>query len=178
MSGYIPAEVKRQIRVECADRCALASCRQTPIEIDHIEDEAKGGKTEFGNLIGLCRNHHGDKTAGKVDRKMLLTLKANLSVINFRYGDLERRVLEQFAQDPSQSVIHLPSSVDLLMAYLVRDGYLVRYQFTPVIQIGGGDGQPGFVDGTQTYELTQEGREFVNHWMRCERLDDAHAGDP
>lgn len=65
-----------------------------------------------------------------MDRKALLQFKANLGLLNHRYGDLERRILEDFAQVPDPNIKVLPGSMELLVRNLVRDGYLKKEDIT------------------------------------------------
>jgi hypothetical protein len=54
---------------------------------------------DFHNVIVLCANCHGRKGSrrGQIDRKSLRQYKVNLAVVNSRYGELERRILDYFA---------------------------------------------------------------------------------
>ena len=96
--------------------------------------------------------------------------KANLTILNGRYGDLERRVLEAFAEHGGSAgmSIVLPSSLGMLMLYLVRDG-LVEATTSLVV------GQPPEVVARQSaensvYTLTEKGSEFLQRWLRAEEL--------
>ncbi|GAA2479196.1 hypothetical protein Ahu01nite_018880 [Winogradskya humida] len=87
--------------VEAGHRCAIPTCRTvSPLQIEHIVDWARVQKHEFDNMIVLCANCHGRKGTrrGQIDRKSLLQYKANLTVLNSRYGEIERRVLDHFAE--------------------------------------------------------------------------------
>jgi hypothetical protein len=91
----------------------------------------------------------------------MLQYKANLSVLNGRYGDLERRVLLYFAERPDRNSIYLAKGFDILLMYLFADGFLVetdelKYRFSK--------------EGT-LYYLTEQGREFVDKWRRAEKLE-------
>jgi hypothetical protein len=84
--------------IEAGHRCAIPTCRAHPVEIDHIDDWAKVQEHRFENLIALCPTCHarkGDKP-GQIDRKSLRYYKANLGLLNARYGEVERRLLEWF----------------------------------------------------------------------------------
>lgn len=50
-------------------------------------------------MIALCPNCHRRKGNGpaQIDRRSLRQYKANLAVLNSRYGELERRLIEAFA---------------------------------------------------------------------------------
>jgi hypothetical protein len=60
----IPRPLRRQALIEAGHRCAIPTCRQYPVEVDHIDDYANVKEHRFENLIVLCRNCHGRKTAG------------------------------------------------------------------------------------------------------------------
>lgn len=82
--------------IEAGHRCAIPTCRAVaPLQIDHIEDWAMVREHKFENMIVLCANCHGLKNEGprRLDRKALRQYKDNLSTINDRNGDLERRLL-------------------------------------------------------------------------------------
>src|SRR3954454_2013730 len=123
----IPADLVRQLMIEAGYRCAIPTCRTVqPLEIEHIEDYARVKKHEFSNMIVLCRNCHGLKGTGPraLDRKALKRLKANLAIINQRYNDTERRILEHFVQNPHEHKVVLPAT-EVLFHYLLQDGLLV-----------------------------------------------------
>lgn len=86
--------------VEAGHRCAIPTCRAVgPLQIEHINDWVRVQKHEFENMIVLCANCHGRKgnKRGQIDRKSLRQYKANLAIVNGRYGEVERRVLDHFA---------------------------------------------------------------------------------
>ena len=58
----IPARLRTAL--EARDpTCVVPSCnRRYGLEVDHIVPFAKGGPTELGNLVRLCRWHHAQKT--------------------------------------------------------------------------------------------------------------------
>jgi len=85
--------------------------------------------------------------------------KANLCLLNSRYGDLERRVLKIFADNPGLDSVWIEQPLDILMMYLVEDGLVVKddslkYHLSP--------GAP--------YLITEKGREFVTKWVNAEEL--------
>ncbi|MFI9393335.1 HNH endonuclease [Streptomyces bauhiniae] len=123
----IPRELRRAVLVEAGHRCAIPTCRQHPVDVEHIDDWAKVKEHRFENLIALCPTCHRRKGDGsdQIDRKSLRQYKANLAVVNDRYGDLERRILEAYAEDPDRGrsfVLHASSL--LLVRYLERDGLI------------------------------------------------------
>ncbi len=92
----IPAELKRSVLVEAGHRCAIPTCRQTPVELAHITPWAKVKQHTFDNLIALCPTCHTRFGHGDIDHKAMLQYKANLDILNYRYTDLERQLLRAF----------------------------------------------------------------------------------
>ncbi len=64
-SRRAPAEVARTVRARDR-RCRAPGCRvpARACDLDHLQDWAKGGLTEAGNLVPLCRFHHRSKHQG------------------------------------------------------------------------------------------------------------------
>jgi hypothetical protein len=139
--------------------------------VEHIDEWAKVKEHRFENLIALCPTCHRRKGDGpdQIDRKSLRQYKANLSLLNHRYSELERRVLTYFADEPDENTITLSAGLDLMVMHLVRDGYL---DHGPVWYT---DSARTFwswvVPVSQEYWLTFEGREFVQRWANAEPLD-------
>jgi hypothetical protein len=161
MRPAIARQLERDVLVEAGHRCAIPACHQVPVQLAHIKpwNEVKGHT--FDNLIALCPTCHARYDKGEIDRKAMLQYKANLSVLNGRYGDLERRVLLYFAESPDRDSIYLAKGFDILLMYLIADGFLVetdelKYRFSK--------------DG-MLYNITREGREFVDKWLRAETLE-------
>lgn len=138
----IPADLVRALFIEAGYRCAIPTCRVIgPLEIDHIEDWAKVKEHKFANMIVLCANCHGLKGEGprKLDRKALRQIKANLGIINGRYGETERRVLAFLIKSPKlyngdTLTIKLPGGFDILIHYLLEDGILTPLPHRPVVK--------------------------------------------
>jgi hypothetical protein len=86
------------VLIEAGHRCAIPTCRAHPVEIEHIDDWAKVREHRFDNLIALCPTCHARKGNGpdQIDRQSLKTYKQNLALLNSRYGEYERRLLEHF----------------------------------------------------------------------------------
>src|SRR6266850_3203578 len=91
----IPMELERQVLLEAGHRCAIPTCRQTPVEIAHIEPWAKVKEHRFENLIALCPTDHARHHRGEIDHKSMLAYKRNLPVVASRYGEMELRVLAE-----------------------------------------------------------------------------------
>ena len=153
-------------------------------------------------MIVLCANCHGRKGngPGQIDRKSLLQYKANLAVINSRYSDLERRVLEVLAEQitvvaknvPSSGQpiapdwqrglsVALPGTMRLLMMYLVKDGYVeIAAPGTDYITVFNGStimqkapiALNGHIPDVDYYRLTHRGVEFVEAFIGARPLDD------
>jgi cytochrome c553 len=169
----IPAELRRRVLVEAGHRCAIPTCRQHPVDIEHIDDWARVKKHEFENLIALCPTCHRRKGNGanQIDRKSLRQYKANLAVLNSRYGDIERRLIELYAgllQQQSRTAseplyFRLGVGTALQVMYLVQDGYLVRVPWDGV--------KIGDVPLLEMYQFTEAGTEFVKRWAAAQPID-------
>jgi hypothetical protein len=112
-------------------------------------------------MIVLCSNCHGLKGDGprKLDRKALWQIKANLGIINGRYGEMERRILMFLTEHPKPAngdsfQLKMPGGLDLMLWYLIKDGILVPQR----------DMTMAFIDNTplmQDYLVTEAGWELV-----------------
>ncbi|MFI0860546.1 HNH endonuclease [Streptomyces smyrnaeus] len=80
----IPRELRRRILIEAGHRCAIPTCRATPVEIAHIDPWSKVKRHDFVNLIALCPTCHTrfDDPHGAIDRKAMRQYKANLSPLS------------------------------------------------------------------------------------------------
>jgi hypothetical protein len=143
---------RREVLVEAGHRCAIPTCKQVPVEVHHID--GKRANHAFENLIALCPTCHTRADRGEIDRPSLRIYKANLGLISSRYGDLERRVLDMFVDDPTANLAHLPTELSVLMNYLVRDGIVERR--LPANEVGV-ERFPSY----RHYWLTETGRAFV-----------------
>lgn len=148
--------------MEAGHRCAIPTCKQTPVEIAHIIDYNIVKAHTFDNLIALCPTCHTRYDRGEIDRKSMKLYKAKLSILNSKYGDLEKRLLQYFADHPELSEIPFMASKEneIQLMYTIRDG-LIRW-----VREDPGSG-PDFY-GTYTlavYEITAEGRGFIKKWL-------------
>ncbi|MFF0556505.1 HNH endonuclease [Streptomyces sp. NPDC004266] len=77
----IPSELRRRVLIEAGHRCAIPTCKSTPVEIAHIIPWAKVQKHEFKNLIALCPTCHTrfDDPHSPIDRKAMRQYKADLN---------------------------------------------------------------------------------------------------
>jgi HNH endonuclease len=182
----IPRPLERELFIEAGYRCAIPTCRAvSPLTIDHIEDWAKVQEHKFENMIVLCANCHGRKgnRRGQIDRTALRQFKANLALLNSRYGEFERRVIDYF-KDSQSNIVLVPGGMEILVHYLVSDGYLLRLGgFTPAFHesytLTENDGSQSEIriPSQIAYRLTRSGREFIGRWQDAEPLLD-EAGDP
>jgi hypothetical protein len=160
--------VDRDVLIEAGYRCAMPRCEARTLDVHHIVDHAKGGPDTFDNLIALCPNCHRMVTDGRVDRKAVQQIKANLSVLNHQYSDLERRILLAFADDGSAGQIVIEYGLQIMFQNLLRDGFLVHLEGPPMA-FGSSTGIQ-MHSGPTLYGLTQSGREFVDRWAGAEHL--------
>lgn len=162
----IPADLDRAVRVEAGHRCAIPICRQTDgLQIAHIISWATAQTHEFVNLILLCAICHIRFDRGEIDRKAMQQYKANLGLLNRRYGDFERRVLEILATEPRRSWLNLSPGSDIHLWYLVKDGILQRdpNDASTIAQFGRLRSR---LERVEVYLVTDTGREFIDNWAR------------
>lgn len=94
--------------------------------------------------------------------------KANLSVLNSRYGDFERRVLQQFADEPQYNTIAIPGGLTILLKYLLEDGLVRLAEHT---EVGRGQVVIMGVPSQEYVVRTKKGQEFIERWLRAEDLE-------
>lgn len=93
----IPKKLRMQVEVEAGHRCAIPTCKKYPIDIHHIIPHKECEVHSFDNLIALCTECHArHPRTSEIDQKALQIYKRNLSLLNHRYGEFERRVLHFF----------------------------------------------------------------------------------
>ncbi|MEU2496005.1 HNH endonuclease signature motif containing protein [Streptomyces sp. NPDC007883] len=169
----VPAEIRRAVLVEAGHRCAIPTCRTSTTEIAHIKPWRQVKEHTFDNLIALCPTCHTRFDKGEIDRKSMLQYKANLGVINGRYGEIERRVLMIFAENPNIRTIPMPSASDVAMLHLVKDGMFRRgiSQGLNMIIPNGSEAVIDFAGGTQEfYTITDKGLELVKRLAEAKSL--------
>ena len=116
----------------------------------------------------LCPNHHALKQEGSRPRELnaraLHVIKQNQLELAGRYGDVERRVLEYFVRNTSETTIFLPGDFDVLLMHL-RDAKLLEKDSdadrSVVEQIAGEGTEPTLENSLtvrQAYGLTSEGK--------------------
>lgn len=134
------------------------------MELHHIVEHSKGGPDTEENLIVLCAVCHARVTKGEIDTKAVRQYKANLGIVNARYGDFERRILELFATSGGDAV-KLLGGRDVDLWYLLKDGILTKMP-TP-----GGSVVVQGLPAAETYALTGHGRAFVRDWADAQDLE-------
>ena len=119
----VPTEIKRTVLVEAGHRCAIPTCRSTTTEIAHIVPYSETQDNSFANLIALCPNCHTRFDQKKeIDRPAVKMYKPNLSILNNRYGEIERRLFEVLAKS-RERVFVLGAAGDIMVANAVMDGF-------------------------------------------------------
>ena len=165
----IPRGLERDVLVEAGHRCAIPRCLQYPVQIHHIVNWEQCQRHEFENLIALCGVCHDRTRLGGragIDRQSLRRYKANLGIMNSRYNDQERRLLEAFAAQPN-SVQVFGADAEFTFMYLLKDS-LVRK--TPGVHRNGTYYKSSFGgrDNENSYVLTEQGLEWINNWINGE----------
>ncbi len=161
--------------MEAGHRCAIPTCKATTTEIAHIVPWEKVREHTFENLIALCPNCHTRFDKGEIDRRAMQQYKANLGIINGRYGEIERRILTLFAENPTINVIGMPLASDIAMLYLVKDGMFVR-GFDPsggfgLVVPNGANAVIDFTGAQEFYSITEKGRDLVRRLAEARQLD-------
>ena len=103
-----------------------------------------------------------------MDRKLIKMYKHNLSIVNSRYGDYERRILQYFVENSDERFINLPKdkNTEILLMFLIRDKLLLPLpDRRPVKMSARGR-------ATMWYELTQEGKRFISKWKVAEDIEE------
>lgn len=144
---------KRMALVEAGHRCAIPTCRHPTTETAHILPESESDDESFANLIALCEKCQKKE----IDRQSIRGYKRNLAILNSRYSEFERRVFDQIAETDRRSFTVEPG-FEILLLHAVNDGLLKSVELAPV---GAQRGEP-----TQyTYEVTDEGLDFINRYV-------------
>jgi hypothetical protein len=145
------------VLIEAGHRCAIPTCRQIPVEIAHIVAWTKCKEHKLENLIALCPTCHARFDKGEIDKKSILIYKHRLLMLNSRYGDLERRLIENFARNRGCDDIWILDDLEILVMYLVEDG-IIR--------------PTGLVEevkektlSKKQYQLTDKVRDYINRWF-------------
>lgn len=169
------AALERAVKMESGYRCAISTCRQHPVQLHHIVPWAQCREHRFENLIALCGNCHALAENGTIDRVAQRKYKANLSIVNARYSEMERRAIEIYAEQIRQDREHgrvaygavgggwinlpqLEFETDMAFFFhnLLKDGLIWSGGTNPAVT---------------RYSLTKEGLAFVSDWMEGRELD-------
>ncbi|MCX5157644.1 HNH endonuclease [Streptomyces sp. NBC_00291] len=78
----VPRPLARQLFVETGHRCAIPTCRATPLEIAHIVPWHRVQRHDFHNMIVLCPNCHTRFDRGGIDRQAMFRYKELLRLPN------------------------------------------------------------------------------------------------
>jgi hypothetical protein len=164
----IPAKLERSLMIEAGYRCAVCKDPE-PLQIDHIIEWSEVKAHEFNNMIVLCANCHARKRNTSdprhINRLSLQRIKSNLMTLNYRYSDLERRIIEGFqaqlvANPQDTPSVLIPERMSLLVWYLIRDGFVSHTLYQSGFIQGASDGTT-LQDNTLRQTLTPEGRQFI-----------------
>ena len=161
----IPTELRRRVLIEAGHRCAIPTCKTSTTEIAHIEPWAKVKEHRFENLIALCPTCHTRFDKREIDRISMRQYKSALAIINGRYSEFERRILEYLALNPQEQsktfVFSHDRDIDLM--YLLRDGIIEKLPFRTGIKISG-------VPSQAEFRLTASGQKFIRDWVQAQNL--------
>ncbi len=163
---HIPAEIKRVVLVEAGHRCAIPTCRATTTEIAHIIPWAKTQDNSFKNLIALCPNCHTRYDQKKeIDQRAMEMYKHNLSILNNRYGEFERRLFEIIAKSGERLFV-VGAGGDILVANAVKDGFFEdKHVEGMTLEIVGSDGFRKNFPMSFTYWVTDAGMAFIRKYI-------------
>ena len=154
----IPADLEREILLEAGHRCAIHTCRQTPLELAHIVPWSRCKDHTYENIIALCPTCHTRFDKGEIDRKSMAQYKARLLVHAGRFSDFEIRLLRRLGQSGDDEV-WLLTDLELLIDGLVRHSLLIKTGL--VKKLGAAD---ELLRGL--YKLTDEGKAFIQGQLK------------
>ena len=161
----LPEALKRDLLRETGWRCAVPTCRAAGdfLEFAHIIPFRDGGEDTFSNMIALCPTCHtrfDSKKEKFMNLEELIILKQNLMVLNGRYSSFERRALEYFLENNTDSIECWGRDLDLM--YLLKDGLIVD---------SGRKCNNAINFPPKVYLLTDSGKEFVEKWKTAKSLN-------
>jgi len=137
------------------------------LEFEHIVEWAKVQEHTFENMIVLCANCHRRKKDTSdpkhINRASLTKIKQDLMMLNGRYSDLEKRVIQEFkdASAPVGQYLITLSYFRILLQNLEHDGYF-EFQVIPSPMSQGIGGISLKVDHLLV-KLTQAGKSFIDN---------------
>jgi hypothetical protein len=156
----VPTALKRQLYEEAGYRCAVPTCKGTSaLEMAHIEPWSVVQAHSFENMIVLCAVDHTRFDRGEIPIQSIRVYKSNLGVINSRYGEFERRMLEYFGTSGAD-YIDIPNGRPLDLFYLLRDGHLVEERSRGGVFMGNAP-----IAQNVRYQLTASGQQLVRDFM-------------
>jgi hypothetical protein len=162
----VPAALKRKLFEEAGYRCAIPTCRGTEaLEMAHVTPWSQDQQHLFSNMIVLCSVDHYRFDQGKIPRASIEVFKQNMALTNGRYGDVERRILDMFVQveeDISRIKFEVPSGIQFLFMYLLRDGLITVHETEVRLMFVPASGLPA------TVRLTEKGIDFVQRLREAE----------
>ncbi|MDA0565190.1 HNH endonuclease [Streptomonospora sp. S1-112] len=160
--------MRRQVLVESGHRCAIPTCRQHPVDIDHIDDWAKVREHRFENLIALCPTCHRRKSAGEIDRKSVRQYKENLGVLNSRYTAMEMQLLRWFVKYRAQrGYPMLPYGMVWLIGNLVEDNLVSLSNDRGGLRLMREQAE---IRRAHYVVLTEDGKDFIARWIDARPL--------
>ncbi|MFD0363477.1 zinc-ribbon domain-containing protein [Nocardia sp. GCM10030253] len=77
----IPRPLRRALLVEAGHRCAITTCRSTPVDFAHIVPWSRVREHAFDNMIVLCPNCHRRFDQGEIDRESMRQYKRQLAAL-------------------------------------------------------------------------------------------------
>ncbi len=164
----IPADLERRLMIEAGYRCAVCKTPE-PLQIDHIIEWSTVLKHEFQNMIVLCANCHARKKNSSdprhINRASLQRIKSNLMLLNGRYSDLERRIIDAFrgalaADANATPSIFIPERLHLLVQYLINDKLVDAAIYQSSLSVQFDDGTV-LRDDSLKLTLTLKGMQFI-----------------
>jgi hypothetical protein len=164
----IPAELERNLMIEAGYRCAVCKTPE-PLQIDHIIEWSKVHKHEFVNMIVLCANCHARKKNTSdprhINQASLQRVKSSLMLLNGRFSDLERRIIDVFkhelaANPATPPSVFIPERLNLLVRYLIHDEIVAVALYEDASSTQFADGTI-LKDDTLKLILTPKGQSFV-----------------
>jgi len=112
----IPAEIKRNILVECGHRCAVCGV-PTPLECAHIIPWSKSGEHKVENLICLCASCHERADKESWGEKVLRKYKQKPWVI--RQYEKEDSISDNNTTKVTLTIEELPDLNETSQRYLL-----------------------------------------------------------
>lgn len=154
----VPQKIKVKIHTEAGYRCAIPTCK-APVacEIAHIEAYSKSKNNDSNNLIALCPTCHTRFDKGEISLEAIRYYKQNLLLLNGRYTDIERRILEIFILDSNKTLEIIPAVLNIAYRQLVEDELFYTQEPGSTIKIG------GFSLGMVKLVITDKGKELLKN---------------